>query len=180
MKEIRIHGRGGQGAVTTGKIIASAAFFDGAQSQAFPMFGVERSGAPVSAFARISSEKINLRSQVYLPDFVIVLDPSLLDSVNVLEGLKKDGKVIINSNKSKKELGLDKPNVYVVDATLIAEKIFKKPFVNTTILGAFAKISGSISLKSLEKAIDELLLKKGKDVAEKNKKAVREAFERIR
>jgi len=99
MIEIRIHGRGGQGAVTTGQIMAIAAFDDGKQSQTFPMFGVERSGAPVQAFARISDEKINIRSQIYSPDIVIVLDASLLETVDVTSGLKEKGTLIVNTNK---------------------------------------------------------------------------------
>ncbi len=99
MKEIRIHGRGGQGSVTAAELIAVAAFEDGKWSQAFPYFGTERRGAPVTAFARISDRKIRVRSQVYEPDYVIVQDPSLLSSVDVASGLKSDGLIIVNSEK---------------------------------------------------------------------------------
>ena len=174
MIEIRIHGRGGQGAVTTGQIIAIAAFHDNKQSQTFPMFGVERSGAPVQAFARISDESINIRSQIYNPDIVVVLDSSLLDTVDVVSGLKKNGKIIINSNKKPDELKIKGDfNVYTVDATSIALEIFGKPIVNTPMLGAFSKITKEISLKSLTKAIDETFLEtKGKKIAELNKEAI--------
>ena len=177
MKEIRIHGRGGQGAVTSGQLIAISAFFDGNYSQSFPMFGVERSGAPVQAFARISNSPINLRSQIYNPDIVIVLDASLLSSVNVIEGLKRGGFIIINTNKEKQKLNFPNYfNIHTIDATSIALKIFNKPIINTTMLGAFAKITGIISLDSLLKATDEILLRKGKKIAELNKKAIREAY----
>jgi len=174
MIEIRIHRRGGQGAVTTGQIMAIAAFYDNKQSQTFPMFGVERAGAPVQAFARISDEKINIRSQIYNPDIVVVLDSSLLDTVDVTSGLKEKGTLIINTNKKPADLNIKgKFNVYTVDATSIALKIFGKPIVNTPMLGAFSKITKEISLKSLTKAIDETFLKtKGKKIAELNKEAI--------
>jgi len=174
MIEIRIHGRGGQGAVTTGQIMAIAAFHDNKQSQTFPMFGVERSGAPVQAFARISDEKINIRSQIYSPDIVIVLDASLLDAVDVANGLKEKGTLIVNTNKKPEDLKI-KGNfsVHTVDATSIALKIFGRPIVNTPMLGAFSKITKEISLKSLVNAIDETFLEtKGKKIAELNKEAI--------
>ncbi|MFH0979190.1 MAG: pyruvate ferredoxin oxidoreductase subunit gamma [Candidatus Woesearchaeota archaeon] len=175
MIEIRIHGRGGQGAVTTGQILAIAAFYDGKESQTFPMFGVERTGAPVQAFARISDEHINLRSQIYNPDVVLVLDASLVECVNVTDGLKRDGILIVNSNRSPKELKIKGEfEVHAVDATSCAMEIFKKPIVNTAMLGAFAAITKAVSLGSLEKAIDETILrKKGAELAELNKKAIR-------
>jgi 2-oxoisovalerate/pyruvate ferredoxin oxidoreductase gamma subunit len=183
--EIRIHGRGGQGAVTTGQIMAIAAFYDKKESQTFPMFGVERAGAPVTAFCRISDEKINLRSQVYAPDVVMVLDPSLLEAVDVTKGMKKGGALILNTNKSREEVIkiLEERHeyeghydVHIVDATSIAINIFKKPIVNTPMLGAFSKITGLVSLKSLKAAMDEIFAAKGQQMADMNKKAVEEVF----
>ena len=107
MKEIRIHGRGGQGSVTAAELIAVAAFEDKKFSQAFPAFGVERRGAPVMAFARISDKPIRIRSQVYEPDYVVVQDVTLLDVVNVASGLKSDGKIIINTDRPKEKLKLN-------------------------------------------------------------------------
>ncbi|MBU1204817.1 MAG: pyruvate ferredoxin oxidoreductase subunit gamma [Nanoarchaeota archaeon] len=178
MIEIRIHGRGGQGAVTTGQIMAIAAFYDGKQSQTFPMFGVERSGAPVQAFARISDEKINIRSQIYSPDIVIVLDASLLETVDVTSGLKEKGTLIVNTNKKPADLNIKGNfNVHTVDATSIALKIFRSPIVNTPMLGAFSKITKEISLKSLVRAIDETFLEtKGKKIAELNKEAITSVY----
>lgn len=178
MKEIRIHGRGGQGAVTTGQILAIAAFYDGFQSQTFPMFGVERAGAPVQAFVRISKKPINIRSQVYNPQVVLVLEPSLIEAVNVLEGIEKDALIIVNTNKTKDQLKLGKNiNVHTIDATSIALEIFKKPIVNTAILGAFSAITNEITLKSLKKAIDDVFLQtKGKKTAELNKQAIEQVY----
>lgn len=170
LKEIRIHGRGGQGVVTSSELLAIAAFNDGKQSQAFPFFGVERSGAQIQAFARISDEKINLRQQVYEPDYVIVLDASLLSTVDVAKGLKQDGLLLINSDKKASELGLQiKAKVIGVDVSKKAIEILGKPLVNVGVLGAFAAVSKQISLPSLLKAIEQEFESK-KEIAEKNKK----------
>ena len=178
MLEIRVHGRGGQGAVTTGQILAIAAFYDNKQSQTFPMFGVERTGAPVEAFVRISKDKINIRSEIYHPDIVLVLEPSLIQAVDVTKGLKDNGTLIINTNQTKDKLGI-KGNykVYTVDATSIALKIFGKAIVNTAVLGAFAAVTKTISLESLKKAINErFLTTKGKLLADLNNKAIEEVY----
>jgi pyruvate ferredoxin oxidoreductase gamma subunit len=182
MAEIRIHGRGGQGAVTSGQILAIAAFYDNKQSQSFPVFGVERSGAPVEAFVRISNEKINIRSQIYNPDIVIVLEPSLIKAVNVTKGLKKKGLIVINTFQKSNELGIGSDyNIRTVDATSIAIKIFGKAIVNTTMLGAFSRITNLVSLNSLKMAIDEIFLeKKGKTIAELNKKAIEETYNKTK
>jgi 2-oxoacid:acceptor oxidoreductase gamma subunit (pyruvate/2-ketoisovalerate family) len=177
MKNIRIHGRGGQGAVTTGQIIAMAAFYDKYESQTFPMFGVERSGAPVAAFVRIDNKPIHIRSQIYEPDIVLVLDASLLDTVDVTQGLQKNGIVIINSNKKPQELKLKGFDVHCIDATTISMEIFKKPIVNTPIIGAFSAITKIISLNSLKKAITEKFNDtKGEHISDLNKKAVEKVF----
>ena len=182
MKEIRIHGRGGQGAVTTGQILASAAFNDGKESQTFPMFGLERMGAPVKAFVRIDDKKINIRNEVYLPDYVIVLDPSLVISEDIAKGTKKNGKILINSNKDPKDFNLKGDfDVHTIDANCIAAEIFGKPVINTIMIGAFAKITGEITLDSLKKSINDIFTgKKGKDIADKNIKAVEESFRSVK
>jgi len=177
MIEIRIHGRGGQGAVTTGQLIAIAAFDDGKYCQSFPSFGVERSGAPVQAFARISDKEIHLRSEVHTPDIVVVLEPSLIDAVDVTRGLKKNGKIIINTNKKPSDINI-KGNfeIHTIDATSIALEIFKKPIVNMPILGAFSAITKLVSIESLKKAIEERFSSKGKKIIELNKKAIEEVY----
>lgn len=178
--EVRIHGRGGQGAVTTGQIMAIAAFYDGKQSQTFPIFGVERGGAPVRAFCRISDETINLREQSYNPDVVLVFEPSLVEIDNATEGLKKGGIIIINSNKKPSEFKLTKEfKVHTIDATAAAIKIFGKALgVNMAILGAFAKITKLISIESLKQASDEIWLeRKGQKIADLNKKLMQEVYD---
>lgn len=170
LKEIRIHGRGGQGVVTTSEIIAIAAFNDGKQSQAFPMFGVERTGAPVMAFSRISGEKIHLRQQVYEPDFVIVLDATVAGSVDVAKGLKPEGLLIINSDKPASQLGIKTlARIVEVDVSKKALEILGKPLVNVAVIAAFAALTKEISLPSLLKAIGQKFAEK-KESAEKNKK----------
>ena len=117
MREITVHGRGGQGAVTAAQLLAIAAFHDKKQSQAFPSFGVERRGAPVEAYCRISDEKINIRSHVYVSDHVLVLDASLLDVVDVKKGLKKGGTLIINTKKKPEEFNIKCYKIHTCDAS---------------------------------------------------------------
>jgi len=170
MIEIRVHGRGGQGAVTASEILAIAAFKDGKFSQAFPKFGPERSGAPVESYCRIDNKYIDTRTQVYNPNYLIVLDCSLLEMVDVTKGLKKNSIIILNSHKCHK---LGNFKTFSVDATKIALDIFGKPIVNTVMLGAFVKATDIVTLKSVEVAIKERF---EKDVANKNIKAVRRAY----
>jgi pyruvate ferredoxin oxidoreductase gamma subunit len=177
LKEIRIHGRGGQGSVTAAEIIAVAAFDDKKFSQAFPAFGVERRGAPVMAFARIANQPIRIRSQIYEPDYVIVQDVTLLDVVDVASGLKPDGKIIINTDRPKDKLKLNtKAEVVTIDATKIAMEILGRPIVNTTMLGAFCGSSKEVSLESLNNAISERF--KG-ELGRKNLEAIKTAYERV-
>lgn len=169
MIEIRLHGRGGQGAVTASEILAIAAFKEGKFSQAFPSFGPERTGAPVEAYCRMDEKFINLRTHIYEPDFLLVLDDSLLKTVDITHGLKKAGTVIINSEQDPKL----NYKTYHIDATKIAMDILKKPIVNTAMLGAFAKATRLVSLKSIEKAMKE---KFSGSMLEKNLKAIERAY----
>ena len=168
MIEIRIHGRGGQGAVTASELLAIAAFQEGKQSQAFPSFGPERTGAPVEAYCRIDSKPILLRTHVYNPDYLIVLDDSLL-KMNITKGLSKKGVVVINSSESA-AAGF---KTFNIDATKIALEILGRPVVNTVMLGAFAKATKLLSLKSLEYAIKERF---SGELAVKNIAAVERAY----
>ncbi|MBW9222497.1 pyruvate ferredoxin oxidoreductase subunit gamma [Methanothermococcus sp. SCGC AD-155-C09] len=174
MIEIRFHGRGGQGAVTAAQILATSAFYDGKYSQGFPFFGVERRGAPVMAFTRIDDKKIILRSQIYNPDYVVVQDAGLLSAVNVVEGLKKDGTVVVNTTEEDMDLGF---KTYTIDATGIALDILGVPIVNTTMLGAFIGATDIVSIDSVKKAI--LNTFKGK-LGEKNAKAAEVAYNTIK
>ena len=177
MFEIRIHGRGGQGVVSGAELIAQAAFIDGKASQAFPSFGVERTGAPIESFARISDEFILTREQIYTPDFIIIQDPSLFLSINPFLGAKKTTKVIINTKKKASDYNIPSfLQVYFLDASEIAVKYLGKPLINTSMLGAFAAVSKLIEKESLKKAILE---RWEGEVGEKNVSAMEEAYEKI-
>ncbi|MDR2874244.1 MAG: pyruvate ferredoxin oxidoreductase subunit gamma [Methanobrevibacter sp.] len=174
MIEVRFHGRGGQGSVTAAEILAKAAFEDGKYSQAFPFFGVERRGAPVMAFTRIDDKPIEVRYQIYNPDYVLVLDDGLIDVIDVYSGLRDDGKVLINTNKN--ELG-SKENTAIIDATSIALENIGLNIVNTIMLGSFAKKSGVVSINSIIKVINDTFPGK---IGEKNSKAAQIAYEQIK
>lgn len=178
MKEIRIHGRGGQGSVTMAQMLAQAAFEDGKWAQGFPSFGVERLGAPVQAFTRIDDEKITDRSQIDTPDYVIVQDPTLIGLVDVLKGLREDGMVLLNSTSSPEELGLEtEAEVLTVDATNIALEHLGKPIMNTALMGAFSSATGLIKKDSIIKVVKE---KFSGEIGEKNASAINAAFERVK
>jgi len=180
VKEIRIHGRGGQGSVTAAELLAVAAFEDGYYSQAFPVFGVERRGAPVMAFTRVDEKPIRVRYQVYTPDYVMVQDPTLIPAgIDVLAGLKPGGMVIVNTARKPEEVGLKAENVEIltINATRIALKHIGRPITNTTMLGAFAGATGLVSLDSVIKAIEERFTDKLREV---NVAAIKEAYEAIR
>lgn len=157
--EIVFHGRGGQGAVTAANLLVEASLMDGNKGvQAFPFFGAERRGAPVRAFARVSEDEIHLRSEIYSPDIVIVLDESIMGLVDVLAGLKKNGKILINTTKKPSDFDFSKQfNVATVDATGIAIKhdilVGGIPVVNTPILGSIPKVLDRVTLKSIQNAI---------------------------
>jgi pyruvate ferredoxin oxidoreductase gamma subunit len=174
MIEVRFHGRGGQGAVTSCELMAQAAIAEGRYAQAFPSFGPERRGAPLMAFLRISDEPIRLREKIYQPDVVVVLDPALLASGNVKDGLKEGGTLVANSSKGiadvQGECGFT-GRTAVVDATKIAEEEMGVPITNTTMLGALLKAVGVVEVDSLR---DPLQARFGK-IADKNFKSLQRA-----
>jgi pyruvate ferredoxin oxidoreductase gamma subunit len=178
MIQIRFHGRGGQGVVTAAELIAIAAFKNGKQAQAFPSFGVERTGAPVEAYARIDDKPIIIREQIYQPNILIIQDASLLDSIDMAKGANKKTIAIINTGKAKQDLKINLPqaNIYTIDATKIALEIIGKNIVNTVILGAFAKITGLVDLESLKEAIKEKFSGHDELIA-KNIKAIEKAYQ---
>ncbi len=180
MFEIRFHGRGGQGSVVASEILAKAVFLEGKDVQSFPFFGVERRGAPVLAFTRIDDRPIRVKTSIYSPDCVVVLDSSLLKSQDVTAGLKDGGILLVNTDKKPEELGLRFNGVTAtVDATEIASKhgLGSKtaPIVNTAILGAFAKVTGIVRLDSIAAAIADTVPNK----PEQNAAAAKEAFEQV-
>ena len=178
MEQIRIHGRGGQGVVTAAELIAIAAFYEGKEAQAFPNFGVERTGAPISAFARISDKAIIIREQIYQPTILIIQDQTLIGTVDVFAGTDKNTIIIINSPTDNwPELKKRFKHIYFTPATEIALEIFGRNIVNTVILGAFAKYTGLVRLDSLKYAISEKFKDKGEAIIAKNILAVTKDYE---
>ncbi len=181
MIELRFHGRGGQGAVIASKILACAMFKEGRFVQSFPKFGVERRGAPVEAFLRVDEDRIYLRNNIYRPDHLIVLDPTLIDAVDVTSGLKEGGTILINSDAAPEHYAkLDRFRVACVDASSIAVEYHlgsrQSPIVNTAILGAAARALGIVKIDHVVEAILEEVPFKG----ESNARAARDAYEQTR
>jgi pyruvate ferredoxin oxidoreductase gamma subunit len=183
MFQIRIHGRGGQGVVTAAELLSVAAFLEGKHAQAFPSFGSERMGAPVVSFCRLDDKEIRLREPIAEPDALIIQDTTLLHSVDVFQGLRTDGYILINSARDfeVEELGIADfvagfPPHHVCDvgATELALKHVKRPLPNAALLGGFAAISGQLGMDSVAAAIME---KFPGAVGEANVRAAREAFD---
>ena len=179
-QEIRLHGRGGQGTVVATKMLAIAVAKEGNYIQAFPEFGVERRGAPVAAFLRIDTRTIYEKSKIYKPDHIIVLDSTLLKSIDVADGLKDGGWIVINSERSPADLHLDgNYNIATIDATGIAVRrgigSHTSPIVNTAILGAVVKVLEMCSLDTLyETIMEEAPVKQ-----EQNALAARESYQAV-
>lgn len=183
MFQIRIHGRGGQGVVTAAEMLALAGFMEGHKAQAFPSFGSERTGAPVVAFARLSSQEIRLREPVLEPDVVLIQDRTLLDSVDVFGGLKPEGYVLINSSQSVEALGLEDlarrlpaGHVLTVPATRFALEKIGRPLPGAGMLAGFAAMTGMMKLGSVQAAYNE---KFSGRVAQANAEVAALAYESI-
>jgi len=187
MVEIRWHGRGGQGAKTASLLLADAAFNTGKYVQGFPEYGPERMGAPITAYNRISDERCSIHSNIYDPDYVVVVDATLLTAVDVTGGLKKEGAILINSSKSPEEL---KPllegyegKVYTIDAGKISEEELGRNFPNTPMLGAIVKISGLIPedefIADMQESMQHKFAKKPQ-VIEGNMKALKRAMQEVK
>ena len=162
MFQVRIHGRGGQGVVTGAEMLSVAAFIEGRHAQAFPSFGSERTGAPVVAFCRIADKEIRLREPILEPDCLIVQDPTLFKVIDVFAGLRGDGYLLVNTNKTFADLHLGqvvdrlpKGHAVIVPATEIAMKHVGRPVPNAALLGAFAALTQFVHLDSVEHAIGE-------------------------
>jgi pyruvate ferredoxin oxidoreductase gamma subunit len=176
MIEIRFHGRGGQGAVTSAELLALAAIEEGMYAQAFPSFGPERRGAPVLAFCRISDQPIRIRANIYEPDIVVVLDASLLKIVNVAAGLKTNGLLVTTSSDSSEKVREDlkiKNRIGLVDAVKIAREVLGLPITNTTMLGSLIKASGLVKKESFISPLKERFGR----IAEKNISAFERAYQ---
>ena len=184
MLQVRFHGRGGQGVVTAAEMLSIAAFEQGSYALAFPSFGSERTGAPVVAFCRIDDHEIRLREPILKPDVLIIQDPTLLHQVDVFQGLKHDGYVLINSTRSFDELGVGDivrkfrhERLTNVPATEIAMKHLGRPVANAVLLGGFAALSGLITLDAVSHAIRDKFSGK---IADGNVAAAAEAYEYIK
>lgn len=180
MYEIRFHGRGGQGAVVASTVLASAFFKENKFVQAFPSFGAERRGAPVVAFTRVSDQEIRERFGIYEPDCLIILDSSLTRRKGIAQGLKEGNWIIINSDKGPEDYPFLGPyRVATLDANTIAQKYglgsASVPIVNTTILGAFSRVTGAVAIESIMDAVRENV----PSHPENNAKAAREAYEKV-
>jgi len=178
LDEVRWHGRGGQGIVTVSRMLAHAALLDGKYVQAFPEFGPERRGAPVTGYTRISDEPISIHSLIYNPNVVVIVDPTLLGKIDVTKGLVADGIVIAHTDKSpkelKEELKIEEAKVYAVNAMRIALDILGRPIYNTAMLGALIKAAPLTNLESLTKVVMERF---PGAVGEKNVAIVKRAYE---
>lgn len=185
--EIRWHGRGGQGAKTAALLLADVAFKTGSFVQGFPEYGPERMGAPITAYNRISESEIRVHSNIYEPDYVVVVDEGLLDVVRVTDGLKADGGIVVNTSKSADEIR-EKLNgytgkVYTIDARKVSKACLGKYFPNTPMLAAIVKVSGvmekEIFLKEMENSFSHKFASKP-EVIEGNMNALNMAFEEVR
>lgn len=156
MHELRIHGRGGQGAVLASKILAKALVEEGKFVTAIPAFGFERRGAPVAAFIRFDDQEIRRINNIYAPNSVLSIDSSVIRAINVFEGLQPGGTWVHTTKETKEQLTLpeDLSTLGLCDAVTIAMEIFRRPITNTIMLGAFAKTTGAVSLESLKKGLE--------------------------
>jgi pyruvate ferredoxin oxidoreductase gamma subunit len=182
--EIRWHGRGGQGVVTAAQLLAQSALVEDKHFQSFPEFGPERMGAPIRAFSRVSPEHINLYCNVDNPDFVVVLDPTLIGLVNLTEGMGDNGAIIVNTSEDpavvKEKMGTN-GKVFTVDASGIAKAEIGRPIPNTPMLGALLKASGVLKLETVAKHLrDSFGGKFSPEVVEGNVKALTRAYEEAR
>jgi len=176
--EFRWHGRGGQGVVTSNQMLGKAALQEGNYIQAFPEFGPERTGAPVRAFLRISKNPIQIYAQVYAPDVVVCIDPTLLEVVNPTEGLKEDGTLVLNTTLSPEEVrskyGFKGGKVVTVDASTIALEILGRPFYNMPTMAAAVKASGVVKIETV---IQEVVERYPGKIGDLNKAAMERAVE---
>lgn len=187
LTEIRWHGRGGQGAKTASLLLADAAFNTGCYVQGFPEYGPERMGAPITAYNRISTEKMTVHSNIYEPDYVVVVDETLIEAIDVTAGLKESGAIIINTEKSpeeiKKYLRGYKGKICTIDAGKISEETLGKNFPNTPMLGAVVKVSGIMNeetfIKDMEISFAHKFVTKP-EVVNDNMKALKRSMEEVK
>jgi pyruvate ferredoxin oxidoreductase gamma subunit len=184
MTEIRWHARGGQGAKTAATLVAAVVLEEGKYGQGFPDYGPERMGAPIRGYTRISDKPIREHSGIYTPDVVVVLDPTLLDSVDVCEGLVDDGVVLVNTPDApadvRKKLGIKHGRVYTVDARAISLKEIGRDIPNTPMMGALVKIVPIIKLETIINDVKKKFGSKGERIVQGNMRAIQRAYEEVR
>src|SRR5215471_12905595 len=185
MFQVRIHGRGGQGVVTAAELLSVAAFLEGEHAQAFPSFGSERTGAPVVSFCRIDDKEIRLREPIMEPDALVVQDPTLFKAIDVCQGLKRSGYLLVNSNRGLDELHLDNivkdlpsGHVLTVAASELALKHIGRPLPNAALLGSFAALTGLVRIESVEAAIRHAFADKV-GIGDANVAAARASYEAL-
>jgi pyruvate ferredoxin oxidoreductase gamma subunit len=184
MIEIRIHGRGGQGAKSASQLIVEAAMEQDKQVQAFPEYGPERAGAPMVTYARISNNKITTYQPVLKPDIVMVIDSTLIEQVDVTKGMTEKSILLVNTKKGpdeiKKEAGF-RGKTYTIDATTISIHKIGRNLPNTAMLGALVKVTGVIKMKYLIKEVENMFLRKiGEEKTKANTDAIKQAYEEVR
>lgn len=183
--EIRWHARGGQGAKTAATLVAEVAIEEGKHSQGFPEYGPERMGAPIRGYTRISDQPITLHCAIGSPDVVVVLDPTLLETVDVADGVPADGAILVNTPMSPVELraktGIEGRKLYTVDATQIAIDEIGRPIPNTPMIGALIKATAAVSLETVEHDVEKKFMKKfGHKVVQGNINSVNRAYEEVK
>ncbi|MBD3245557.1 MAG: pyruvate ferredoxin oxidoreductase [Candidatus Omnitrophica bacterium] len=178
MKEVKIFARAGQGAITTAAILGEALYYEKKYAYAFPHFGAARMGAPMNAFLRLDEKPIRMRSQVYEPDYIVVIDPTLIESQACFHNVKSGAKAVVAVRESTQLPKVEGVKIYTLPAEKIAMDVIGRPFANTVLLGAFAKATGEVKLDSVLKAVSGRF--KGKpQVQEKNVEAVKKGYENV-
>lgn len=182
MKEIRIHARAGQGAITTAGILGYAYFSKGKYPYAFPHFGAARMGAPMNAFVRIDDSPVRLRSQVYNPDYLIIVDATLMRGFNCYVGFKEDGVAVVNEREGMEiPKATGKQKVYIVPGNKISADIMGRSLLgNTVLLGAYAAATGELGLEDLKKAIEEQFSSKGEKIVAMNVEAIKRGYDFVK
>lgn len=178
MREVKIFARAGQGAITTAVILGESLFYEDKYAYAFPHFGAARMGAPMNAFVRFDDKPVRLRSQIYEPDYIIVIDPTLIESQKCFRGLKEGAKAIVAVREKTVIPEISGVEIKALPAEEIAMEIIGKPFANTVLVGAFAKVTGQIKLDSVLKAVENRFKSKPK-LLEKNLEAVKKGYESV-
>ena len=178
MKEVKIFARAGQGAITTAAILGEALFYENKYAYAFPHFGAARMGAPMNAFVRFDDKPIRRRSQIYEPDYIIVIDPTLIESQKCFRNLKKGAKAVVAVREKTIIPEVKNAEIKTLPAEKIAMDIIGRPFANTILVGAFAKITSAISLEAVLKAVEERFKSKPQ-ILQKNLDAVKKGYESV-